>query len=81
MIKLYSVNYERANAISDLLANRYDKFYTATPDETGDGVDISLLSAIPLIVKVYNGESEIVIDLGSRRLTIHNTEYWKMEVY
>lgn len=81
MIKLYSVNYERANAISDLLANRYDKFYTAAPDETGDGVDISLSSAIPLIVKYYNGELEIVLDLGAQYLSIHHTEFWKMEVY
>lgn len=81
MIKLYSVNYERANAISELIGNRYDKFYTATPDETGDGVDITLSSAIPLIVKYYNGEREIVLDLGAQFLSIHQTEYWKMEVY
>ena len=81
MIKLYSVNRERANAISHMLANLYDKYYTVKPDETGDGVDISLSSAIPLIVKYYNGEQEIVLDLGARYLAIHHTEYWKMEVY
>ena len=79
MLRLTNVNEETANKIK----TEYGQYWKNQIDITGADYglyDISIHTGVPVIIKGYNSDGEVTLDLGCNMITLYENDYSEIKI-
>lgn len=79
MLRLTNVNEETANKIMSEYGQRWKNQIDITEADY-ELYDISIHTGVPVIIRGYNSNGEVTLDLGCNMITLHEDDYSEIKI-